>query len=122
MTVKQNIEVIDLKDMAEEMEAYQAYKTMLDAKKAELERIEIKISEYENKFKSRMENADMGFMDGYQISYKRGTRKQFDRKGLEKAFPKIVEQFTKEVPARRFSVKKLEGLEAAEEKPEGFVL
>lgn len=102
------LETIDLKDMSDQMEEYQRISEQINLLERKIKPLEFKKDSLEQEFKDRMENADIGFMDGYQVSYKRGVRKTLNQKLLKLTMPKVYEDFCEEKPSRRFSIKKME--------------
>lgn len=62
----------------------------------------------ENEIKNELKDAEIGFVDGYEVSWKPVVSNRLDTKRLKKEKPEIYEQFVKQSKSRRFNVKEID--------------
>lgn len=90
------LEEIALND--EEIKSLKERIKLLEKSKAPLEKA----------LKEKLEEADQGVADGFLVSYPRSITHRFDSKALEKEDPETFAKYYKEVPSRRFMLKRVE--------------
>lgn len=78
----------------------------IDALKAQIKELEKRKKASEELLKKRLEKADIGVLEGWQVEYKRSTCHTLNQKRLKEEKPEIYKQFMEESVRRRFAVKK----------------
>lgn len=71
-----------------------------DKYKAEIKKLEATIDEIDNKLREMMGNAPKAEGDLHRVSYLATVRTGFDKKQLEKDYPKIYEKYVTKTPTR----------------------
>lgn len=95
--------MIGYESLAEEWDELEAQISVL---KAQLKTLERRQEIIEQGFKDRLEDADIGVMNGWEALYKRTTQSRLNTKKLKAELPDLYEQYTEAKPFRRFELKR----------------
>ena len=101
-------ETVSLLGLEEAMEQIAIRDEEIKCLKARIKKLEKVKEPLEELLKKRLEKADRGVADGFVVSYPRSTTHRFDSKALEKEDPETFAKYYKEVPSRRFTLKRVE--------------
>lgn len=81
------------------------YIDALNQIKIEIDELETKKKEYENKLKVMLGENEKGITPNYTVTWKSVSSKRIDSKLLKKEQPEVFEKYTKESTTRRFQIK-----------------
>lgn len=101
-------ETVSLLGLEEAMEQIAIRDEEIKCLKARIKKLEKVKEPLEELLKKRLDKADQGVADGFVVSYPRSITHRFDSKALEKDDPETFAKYYKEVPSRRFTLKRVE--------------
>lgn len=79
---------------------------LLSLKEA-ISQLETQVKALENEIKNELKDAEVGFVQNYQVTWKQFESNRIDTKKLKEQFPQVYEQVIKPSSYRRFNIKKL---------------
>ena len=94
-----------MKNITTNMLGYEDLAWKLSDVNRQIDELKKEKARLEDVFKTHLENADIGIMDGYEASYKHSTRRDFNKKRFAADHPDLVEQYTEEKEIRTFRLK-----------------
>lgn len=99
----ETISLLGLEELLEEIAVNDDAIKQLKERIKQLEKVKAPL---EKVLKEKLENADQGVANGFVVSYPRSFTHRFDSKALEKDDPETFARYYKEVPSRRFTLKR----------------
>lgn len=86
---------------------YQDKITELLSLKETISQLETQAKALENEIKNELKDAEIGFVQNYQVTWKQFESNRVDTKKLKEQFPQVYEQVIKPSSYRRFNIKQI---------------